>query len=350
MSLPAKINTYRVLEKIAEGGMAEVYLAQSQGASHVNKYVAIKRVLSQYKDSPELAGMFKDEAQVSIQLRHPNIVSAYDFGIENGQYYLVMEYVPGKTLAQLRQELFNKQIAFPLEYSLYIIKEVAGALNYAHNFKDLQTGKNLNLIHRDLSPHNILIGYDGSVKIIDFGVAKSDLSENKTHYGTIKGKLGYLSPEQVLYKPVDYRSDQFSLGIIMWELLTCQRLFNSQKQDLYFEQLRDFTMPDPCIINPKIDKEILEILRQLLRKEVSYRFLSTKKLYSDLNHYLNLRNPDLSSDELSYFILKSLPEWSLFEKKYQKNNIEQDKTQLIDSRYGPTHLVRIKQSFKVIQG
>lgn len=353
MGLPVKIASYRILERIAEGGMAEVYLAQSQGVAQVSKFVAIKRVLSQYKDNHELTSMFKDEAQISIQLRHPNIVSVYDFGVEGGQYYLVMEYVPGKTLAQFRQELFNKQISLPIEYSLYIIREVAAALSYAHGFKDLQTGKSLNLIHRDLSPHNILMGFDGSVKMIDFGVAKSDMSENKTSYGTIKGKLGYLSPEQVLYRPVDYRSDQFSLGIILWELLTNQRLFNCQKQDDYFEQLRDFKMPDPSLINAKIQPQILELLTQLLRKETSFRFSSTKKIYLDLNHYLNTHHPDLSDEKISEFIMNHLPEWSSFERKYQKQVAavtESDKTQLTDLRKGCEQMIRIRHTFKVIQG
>jgi serine/threonine protein kinase len=351
MSSSSKINSYRIIEKIAEGGMAEVFLAQSQGVGQVSKYVAIKRVLAQFKNNHELISMFKDEAQISIQLRHPNIVSVYDFGVDKDQHYLVMEYVPGKTLAQFRQELFNKQINLPVEYSLYIIREIASALSYAHNFKDLQTGNELNLIHRDLSPHNILIGFDGSVKIIDFGVAKSDMSENKTTFGTIKGKLGYLSPEQAFYKPVDYRSDQFSLGIIFWELLACQRLFNCQNQDIYFEQLRDFKMPDPSVISKKAEPIVLELLNQMLSKDVSFRYSSTKKIYSELNYHLNRNYPEFSAETFSNFILTHLPEWHSFERKYQNFLFQGDeKTQLVDSRAGLEKLVRIKHSFKVIQG
>lgn len=351
MSNSSKINSYRVIEKIAEGGMAEVFLAQSQGVGQVNKFVAIKRVLAQFKNNYELITMFKDEAQISIQLRHPNIVSIYDFGVDNDQHYLVMEYVPGKTLSQFRQELFNKQINLPVEYCLYIVREIASALSYAHSFKDLQTGSELNLIHRDLSPHNILLGFDGSVKIIDFGVAKSDLSENKTTFGTIKGKLGYLSPEQAFYKPVDYRSDQFSLGIIFWELLTCQRLFNCQNHDIYFEQLREFKMPDPSILNSKVESVIQDLLNQMLSKDVSFRFSSTKKIHAELNYYLNKNYPGLSSEAFSNFILTQLPEWHSFEKKYQKFSFQADeKTQMLDSRMGLEKLIRIKHSFKVIQG
>lgn len=351
MSVTSKINSYRIIEKIAEGGMAEVFLAQSQGVGLVSKFVAIKRVLAQFKSNQELIEMFKDEAQISIQLRHPNIVSVYDFGVENDQHFLVMEYVPGKTLAQFRQELFNKQIQLPFEFCLYIIKEVAAALSYAHNFKDLRTGKELNLIHRDLSPHNILIGFDGSVKIIDFGVAKSDMSENKTTFGTIKGKLGYLSPEQVFYKPVDYRSDQFSLGIIFWELLTCQRLFNCQNHDSYFEQLKNFQMPDPSLINKKVEPVIQDLIDQMLSKDVSFRVSSTKKIYTELNYYLNRNYPELSSEVISQFILTHLPDWHSFERKYQGLSlIGDEKTQVVDSRMGFEKSIRIKHSFKVIQG
>ncbi len=186
----------------------------------------------------------------------------------------------GKPVSRFRQELFQKQADLPLPYALYIIREAAAGLSYAHRFRDIRSGQLLNLVHRDLSPHNILIGCSGDVKLIDFGVAKSDLSESRTNFGVIKGKLGYLSPEQVLYQPITQKTDLFALGIILWEMLTNQKMFNLQNQEAYFKQLRNFEMTDPRPLNPKIDNELFKIMDRLLKSDPQERFESAEALHN----------------------------------------------------------------------
>lgn len=344
-----KISSYRLLERIAEGGMAEVFLAVSQGVGKVGKYVAIKRMLQRYVRNPDITQMFKDEAQVAIQLRHPNIASVYDFGEEDEQFYMVMEYVDGKTVSRFCHELFQKKVVLPLPYALYIIREAAAALSYAHQFKDLQSGRSLNLIHRDMSPHNILVGGSGDVKLIDFGVSKSDLSEAKTNFGTIKGKLGYLSPEQVLYQPIVQKTDLFSLGVIMWEMLTNQRLFNLQSQSAYFQQLREFRMTDPRPLNPKIDENIFLILSQLLQRHPDDRYDSAQALHRDLNLYLNSHYPDMMMSDFAVYLRETLPEWGEIQTKYGDGTQSPDRTQLIEMRSGEKHILKVKRTIRVVQ-
>lgn len=344
-----KISSYRILERIAEGGMAEVFLAVSQGVGNVNKYVAIKRMLPRYRHNPDLYQMFKDEAQVVIQLRHPNIASVYEFNEEDDQLYMVMEYVDGKPVSRFRQELYQKQIELPTPYILYIMREAAGALTYAHQFKDINSGQPLNLIHRDMSPHNILIGNTGDIKLIDFGVAKSDLSESRTSFGVIKGKLGYLSPEQVLYQPLNQSSDLFSLGVILWEMLTNQRMFNLQSQETYFKQLRDFEMLDPRPLNPKIDNDLYQILNRLLQRDPDDRYPNAEMLHRDLNLYLNSHYPALTMGEFARFLKKTLPEWGDIQKKYGDGNFTPEKTQVIDSKMGDKHVLTIKRTIRLVQ-
>jgi serine/threonine protein kinase len=344
-----KISSYRLLERIAEGGMAEVFLAVSQGMGNVNKYVAIKRMLHRYHNNPDLCQMFKDEAHVVIQLRHPNIAAVYDFNEEDDLLYMVMEYVDGKPVSRFRQELFQRKVDLPLPYALYIIREAAAGLSYAHRFRDIRSGQSLNLVHRDLSPHNILIGCSGDVKLIDFGVAKSDLSETHTSFGVIKGKLGYLSPEQALYQPITQKTDLFALGIILWEILTNQRMFNLQSQEAYFKQLRQFQMVDPRPLNPKIDNELYMIMDRLLKLDPDERYESAEALHQDLNLYMNSQFPSMTMSEFAKFLGQTLPEWQNFQSKYNDKTLSPEKTQFIDTTSGDRHILTIKRTIRVIQ-
>ena len=224
MSLES-LGGYEIIELLAKGGMAEVYLASTAGDVSLRKQVAIKRVLKQFSQSSDFIKMFHDEAKVAIQLRHKNIVTVYDFGIDRGYPFLVMEYVPGQSLQALKNKLMEQKQFLPLDHTLYLIKEIASGLAYAHNLKDLETGVPLNLVHRDITPQNIMFGTHGDVKIIDFGVARSDLNTSATLVGVIKGKYGYLSPEQLVIIDLDARSDLFSLGVLFFELLFNRKLF-----------------------------------------------------------------------------------------------------------------------------
>ncbi|RYZ78767.1 MAG: serine/threonine protein kinase, partial [Proteobacteria bacterium] len=214
---------YLLLEKLASGGMAEVYLAKSVGAVGVNKFVAVKRILPQYSQSREYIDMFKEEAKIAVNLNHGNVVSIYDFGVEHEQFYLVMEYVEGRNLRQIINEMKKSNVQFSTDQIVFIMKEVAAGLDHAHRCIDGSTGRPLNITHRDMSPQNIMVSFEGETKIIDFGIAKAETQVEATKAGTLKGKFGYMSPEQADGMPIDLRTDIFSLGIVLWELLANDR-------------------------------------------------------------------------------------------------------------------------------
>jgi len=212
MSQFERFGKYILLEKLASGGMAEIYLAKSLGAQGVNKFLAVKRILPQYSENPEFKEMFREEAKVSVNLRHSNVVPIFDFGEEKNQFYLVMDYVEGRNVRQMLNELKKQQIQLSIEQICYIVREAAGGLDHAHRCIDGATGRPLNIIHRDISPQNIMISFEGEVKIIDFGIAKAETQLEATKAGTLKGKFGYMSPEQADGLPIDVRTDIFFSG------------------------------------------------------------------------------------------------------------------------------------------
>ena len=214
---------YILLEKLAVGGMAEIYLARNSGASGVSKFVAIKRILPQFTEQIEFIDMFKDEAKIAINLAHANVVSISEFGLEKDTFYLAMDYIEGRNLRQILNKMKKSSLSFSVEQVLYIIKEVAAGLDHAHRCIDANTGKPLDIIHRDMSPQNVMVSFEGEVKIVDFGIANAATQLETTRAGTLKGKFGYMSPEQAEGQMVDLRTDVFALGIVLWELLANDR-------------------------------------------------------------------------------------------------------------------------------
>lgn len=302
MSEVEKFGKYLLLEKIAVGGMAEVYLAKSSGANGVNKFVAIKRILPQYSNNPEFITMFKEEAKVAINLSHSNIVSIYDFGMEDNQFYLVMEFVEGRNLRQIINEMkkFNK--SFSIDQAVYIIKEAAAGLNHAHRCTDSQSGKPLNITHRDMSPQNIMISFEGEAKVIDFGIAKAETENEATKAGTLKGKFSYMSPEQSEGYPIDPRTDVFALGIILWELLANDRLFTGSNEGAILRKVRDCQIPAIRKINPLVPQELERIVMKALAKDKNVRYQTAANFHKDLNLFLNTQYPDFSVHDFSFFI------------------------------------------------
>ncbi|MCB0393880.1 MAG: serine/threonine protein kinase, partial [Bdellovibrionales bacterium] len=227
---PEYFGKYILLDKLATGGMAEVYLAKSLGAENVSKLLAVKRILPQFSQNQEFVEMFKEEAKIAMNISHGNIVSIFEFGEERGQFFIVMEYVEGRNLRQVLNRLNKTDIYFGIEDIVYLIKETAAGLDHAHRHVDPTTGKPLNITHRDVSPQNVMLSFEGEIKIVDFGIAKAESKLETTRAGTLKGKFGYMSPEQAEGMEVDYRTDIFSLGIVLWELLARERLFLSNNE------------------------------------------------------------------------------------------------------------------------
>ena len=235
---PTQLGPYTLVERVAAGGMAEVYVARRRGPHGFEKTVAVKRILPELAQDHDFVSMFVDEARVSARLCHPNVVQVFDFGEESGELYMAMEYVEGTTVAKLVRAAASQDVPLPLEVVLHVILSVLRALEHAHGMRGEQ-GRPLGLVHRDVSPGNMLVSRGGEVKLTDFGIVRAAELERRTNVGQVKGKLGYMSPEQVLGKDLDPRSDLFTVGIVLAELLTRAPLFGSGNEIAVLERIRD---------------------------------------------------------------------------------------------------------------
>lgn len=299
-----KFGKYTIIKHIASGGMAEILLAADPGTAGISRFVVVKRTLSRFSDSEEFKGMFKNEGRIACNLNHRNITPIYEFGIEDSKFFLAMEYISGRNLRQVlkKASYLKTSIATPL--AIYIIKEAASGLNYAHNAIDSNTGKHLKLIHRDVSPQNILINFTGEIKLIDFGIAKL-ADTNLTQAGHLKGKFGYMSPEQASGDPLDTRADIFSLGIILWELLANKRLFSFKNEMITLKKIKACEIPDLKKINPKISNELLYIVNKALSKNQNLRYKAISQMEKDLTIFLNTNYPHFSQYDLESFMRES---------------------------------------------
>src|SRR6185295_1926671 len=223
---PRKVGRYTVLERIAEGGSAEVFRGLEDRGHGIQRLVAIKLILWQLADETRFLELFREETKLSLGLNHPNIVLTFDSGEdESGRPFIVLEHVHGRTLRAVLDRLADTGQRLPVELASFIAEQAAKALQYAHSFVEPLTGRVLNIVHRDISPQNLMISYDGIPKLIDFGVAKVVQEKDRTQTGVLKGKPAYLSPEQIGGLPLDGRSDLFALGAVLWETLTGGKLF-----------------------------------------------------------------------------------------------------------------------------
>ncbi|MBC7429196.1 MAG: serine/threonine protein kinase, partial [Bacteriovorax sp.] len=207
-----RFGRYLILDHLVDGGMAKICRARFLGEQG-EKVVAIKMVQPQFSKDEAFKTMFMDEIRVTFGLLHPNVIQTYDYGMNKGQLYVAMEYCDGRNLKEYLDKLKERKFVFPVEISTYIISQACQGLYYAHTFRDKLTGQEANIIHRDISPHNIMLTYDGAVKVIDFGIAKANTNSEATQAGTIKGKLSYLAPEYLDGLELDARYDEFAVGI-----------------------------------------------------------------------------------------------------------------------------------------
>ena len=277
---PLKFGKYLLLDRIAVGGMAELYRAMMTGAEGFEKLIAIKKLLSHLTVQENLVNAFIEEAKLAALLQHQNIVQIYDFGSMTGDYFIAMEHLFGKDLRIITEKSVEKGLPLPLEYALYIASRVCAGLDYAHNFKDLE-GKPLNIIHRDISPPNIFITYEGDVKIVDFGIAKAASQNTATIEGVIKGKVSYMSPEQASGGSIDQRSDIFSTGILLHEMLTGERMFEGEPLKI-LPKVREAEFEPLEKLVKDLPPKLYEILRCALAKDRNQRYQSSGEMLSDL--------------------------------------------------------------------
>lgn len=279
-SQPPRFGKYLLVEKLASGGMAQLYRGKILGDQGFEKFIAIKQILPHLAEEKEFLSSFIDEAKLAALLHHQNIVQIYDFGNVEGAYFITMEYLFGKDLRVIAQKSKEKNLPFSIEHCLFIISRICAGLDYAHKLKDFQ-GKPLNIIHRDVSPQNIIITYEGDVKIVDFGIAKARSRSTITQVGMIKGKVAYMAPEQALGKNIDSRSDIFPTGILLYEMLSGKRMFTGDTLQILAKVSRaEFDPPETAISN--LAPKLYKILHQALAKEPEQRYQSGGEMLADL--------------------------------------------------------------------
>ena len=299
---PARLGKYELLRHLATGGMAEIWLARAQGIQGFEKLVVVKTLLPRVQQDPALVSMFLDEARVAATLHHPNIVQVYDIGVAaDDEYFFSMEFVYGQDLSHLLRRAAETRKPPSLDTALTIVIALCAALHHAHE-KEGADGKPLHLVHRDVSPQNVLISYDGAVKLMDFGIAKAANNSTKTRDGTLKGKIAYMSPEQGTSGKVDRRSDIFSLAILLWELTTFRRLYRA---DSDFETLRKIIQqdaPKPSKHRPDFPPALERIILKGLKRNPAERYQSAEEMQLDLEAFAREQRLVISSVSMSRYI------------------------------------------------
>lgn len=308
MTAPLKtLGRYELLHSIARGGMGEIFLARARGAGGFEKTVIIKTIVEHLAEEEEFITRFLDEGHIVVQLVHGNIVPVFDMGEQDGTYFIAMEYVPGRDLRDVLKRLQMTGDVMPVDLALHIISELAKGLDYAHRKTDAN-GVSLGIVHRDISPSNVVISSDGEVKIIDFGIARAAGRMGKTVSGRIQGKFCYMSPEQAAGRPLDARSDVFSAGVTLYEMLTGFRPFEGNSDLESLELVRRCEFDPPSTLNPCVPPEVDDIVMKALAKDPEERYPSAERLQVDVLQYLYQLGSPPTSSEVGKFLAKLFPE------------------------------------------
>jgi eukaryotic-like serine/threonine-protein kinase len=297
------VGKYVVQRKLAEGGMAEVFLATAQGAEGFEKPVVIKRIRSGLADDASFVEMFIAEARLASRMSHPNLVHIFDFDRHEDSYYLAMEYIRGRSLLQVHKRASELSTPIPPVLVAQLGVDVARGLGYAHKLSD--HGKPLNLVHRDVTPHNVLLSYDGAVKLTDFGIAKA--GGRATAAGMLKGKFAYMAPEQARGEPVDARTDLFSLGITLWELLTGGRLFDGDTDLAVLRAVQERPVLPPADLNPRVDGELSGVIVKALERAPASRYQTAAELERALLHYVRHHSHEPEETDVGAFVRDLFP-------------------------------------------
>jgi serine/threonine protein kinase len=298
---PTSFGKYTLLERISHGGMAEVFRAKTYGAAGFERIVAIKLLLPGVAGDQEFVTMLIDEAKIAGQLSHANIAQIFDLGQVDGRHYIVQEYVAGRDLRAILGLHERRGIGLPIAQGCQIALKICEALDYAHNRAD-PTGAPLNVVHRDVSPQNVLISYEGEVKLIDFGIAKAEGRQTRTLAGLVKGKFAYMSPEQIRGLPVDRRSDVFATGIVLHELLTGQALFLRDSDFETLKRARSAEIEPPSRLNAEVPAELDRIVLKALTRHVDDRYQTAQALRDDLWAFVQRAGAHCSRGELGAWL------------------------------------------------
>lgn len=295
MGTPARgdrVGKYEVLAPLTSGGMAELFLGSTMGPGGFQKHVVIKRILPDASRDETFMRMFLDEARITAGFSHPNIAQVYDLGEDEQGLYVVMEYIAGQNLNQVVSVCAKRQQVLPLGFSVSVVNDCALALHYAHTWVK-PTGEPYSVIHRDVAQKNIMVGWDGQTKLLDFGIAKAAGTLSRTKVGTVKGTAGYMSPEQVRGLPIDARSDVFALGVVAWEMVTGQRLFTAETELAEMQLVLTAQVERPDDVEPVVPEALADVIMRALAKEPADRWPSAK----EFSRALVARCPELITDQ-----------------------------------------------------
>jgi serine/threonine-protein kinase len=301
------LGKYRLIARLGQGGMAEVFLAVVQGDVGFNKLSVVKVLKPELMEEPDHQEMFLEEGRLAARLNHTNIVQTNEVQIVGEQYFIAMEYLDGQPLHRILRRA-AKGRPMPLGWHLYFLCEVLAALEYAHDLRDYD-GSELQMVHRDVTPHNVFVTYTGQVKLCDFGIAKTLTSSVETRAGVLKGKVNYMAPEQVLTTRVDRRADLFAVGVMLWEAVTGARMWHGQTDILIMQALSTGRIPDAREVNPKIDPELEQIVARALAPKPENRYQTAKELRKDIETYLASRTERLNPRRIGEWVAE------LFEKE-----------------------------------
>ncbi|HEX8169739.1 MAG TPA: TonB family protein [Thermoanaerobaculia bacterium] len=296
-----KFGQYVLVEKIATGGMAEVWKARMRGVEGFQKIVAIKKILPHLSDNQDFIEMFVDEAKLAAQLNHNNIIHIYDLGKIQSSYYIAMEYIDGYDLKTILRRGEERDHPMSVELALFIASKIASALDYAHRKKDFED-REMGLVHRDVSPQNVLISQEGDIKLCDFGIAKAASKASHTQAGALKGKLQYMSPEQAWGRSIDRRSDIFALATVLFEMLTNRKLFTGDNELSILEQVREARVTAPSQFNDEVTPEIDRIVLKALQKDPANRYQTAGEMARDLDAILYSFRPTPTSADLAIYM------------------------------------------------
>jgi serine/threonine protein kinase len=313
---PKSLGRYQLVFMLGQGGMGEVHLAKLTGAAGFEKLCIVKTILPQMQADPQFVERFHHEARVLVHLNHSNIAQVYDMGEVDGTLYMAIEYVPGVDLSRVMTRVRKSGSVMPIPIALYLAQQISEALGYAHR-KTGPDGTPLGIVHRDVSPQNVMVSYEGEVKVIDFGLAKSAVRSQHTLPQTVMGKLGYMSPEQAQAKTVDYRSDLFSAGIVIWELLTGRPLYQGGTMGEMVAQMAFPNVPSPRTLRPEISATLEQIVMGSLQTDPAERYSRGDEFARALNELAVREGLTVGAEEVGNYVRAMCPEEFAAERKLQ---------------------------------
>ncbi len=298
---PQMFGRYLLLDKVAAGGMAEVWRGKITGEASFQKIVAIKKILPHVAEDEDFITMFTDEALITASMQHANIGQVYEFSKVGDVFYIAMEYISGRDLKSVWSWSKARGQIMPIELSSFIVSKMADGLDYAHSRRDAQ-GNPSGVVHRDISPQNVLLSWEGDVKVIDFGIAKATEKSGKTRPGTLKGKFAYMAPEQIRGLPLDGRSDIFALGVVLYEMVTGQRGFQAESEFSLLEMVRNVEIRPPSLLNQTLPAELERIIFKAIAKDRDQRYQTGADLSEDLQRFLLTRGKPPQARDLAAFL------------------------------------------------